>query len=75
MYSHAQRCSSRSKHAARHLLSCASLSAGDETFGGLEPHDAYCDPATAGACPQELVLELGGVRPGPVVYNSEDQLC
>jgi hypothetical protein len=33
--------SSRYKHAARHLLSCASLSAGGETFGGLEPHDAY----------------------------------
>jgi tetratricopeptide (TPR) repeat protein len=33
--------SSRYKHAARHLLSCASLSAGVETFGGLEPHDAY----------------------------------
>jgi hypothetical protein len=33
--------SSRYKHAARHLLSCASLSAKVETFGGLEPHDAY----------------------------------
>ena len=33
--------SSRYKHAARHLLSCASLSAGVEAFGGLEPHDAY----------------------------------
>jgi hypothetical protein len=33
--------SSRYKHAARHLLSCASLSAGVETFGGLEAHDAY----------------------------------
>jgi len=30
--------SSRYKHAARHLLSCASLSAG---VGGMEPHDAY----------------------------------
>ncbi|EKM98106.1 DUF6880 family protein [Acidocella sp. MX-AZ02] len=33
--------SSRYKHAARHLLSCASLSAGIKTFGRLEPHDAY----------------------------------
>jgi hypothetical protein len=33
--------SSRYKHAARHLLSCASLSAGVEAFGGLEAHDAY----------------------------------
>ncbi|GLR68264.1 hypothetical protein GCM10010909_29450 [Acidocella aquatica] len=33
--------SSRYKHAARHLLSCASLSAGVEAFVGLEAHDAY----------------------------------
>ena len=33
--------SSRYKHAARHLLSCASLSAQGEAFGSLEPHDAY----------------------------------
>lgn len=33
--------SSRYKHVARHVLSCASLSAGVETFGGLEPHDTY----------------------------------
>jgi hypothetical protein len=33
--------SSRYKHAARHLLSCASLSVGVETCEGLEPHDAY----------------------------------
>ncbi len=33
--------SSRYKHAARHLLSCANLSAGVEAFGGFEAHDAY----------------------------------
>lgn len=31
----------RYKYAALHLLSCASLSGGVETFGGLESRDAY----------------------------------
>jgi hypothetical protein len=33
--------SSRYRHAARHLLDCASLSSGITDFGKLEPHDAY----------------------------------
>jgi hypothetical protein len=33
--------SSRYKHAARHLLDCASLSPVIANFGNFEPHDAY----------------------------------
>jgi hypothetical protein len=33
--------SSRYPHAARHLLECASLAAGIEDFGAVEPHDVY----------------------------------
>jgi hypothetical protein len=33
--------STRYKHAARHLLDCASLSSAIEAFGGFEPHDTY----------------------------------
>lgn len=33
--------SSRYKHAARHLLDCASLSKGIEDFGTIETHEAY----------------------------------
>ena len=33
--------SSRYKHAARHLLECASLAPGIQDFGAFETHDAF----------------------------------
>ena len=59
--------SSRYKHAARHLLSCAGLSSGIETFEGLESHDAYV---------ARLWREHGRKSSfwSLVAYNSEDQL-
>ena len=35
--------SSRYKHAARHLMECASLASAIQDFGTFEAHDAYVD--------------------------------